>query len=245
MSNPLVDISRFVEQEAKNSKVAVIFDLDSTLFCVSPRTQAILRKLGRAPDFEEKYGEASEILRDIEVLPTDWGIRTVLQRQKLQPTEELIHEIRDYWRSRFFSGHYLDQDTIYPSANEYVRHLHDLGAQILYLTGRGEAQMREGTKKMLERWGFPFFDDSRLFMKPSDVQTDEGFKAVVLKNLVERYDHIWFFENEPVIIQQVRDLVPKVRVVFVNSVHSGRQTAPLDLPTIGMSYTEGLPVKKS
>lgn len=245
MLNPLVEISQFVTQEAKTSRVAVIFDLDSTLFCVSPRTQEILRRLGHAPEFDAQFSEASEILRNIEVLPTDWGIRGALQRQKLIATDELIKTVRDYWRKHFFAGAFLDYDTIYPSANEYVRHLHELGAHILYLTGRGDTPMREGTRKELERWGFPFFEDSKLYMKPSDVQTDEGFKAAALNQIAEHYDHIWFFENEPIIIQQVRDLVPKVRIVFVNSVHSGRAPAPLDLPTIGMSYTEGLPPKKS
>jgi len=96
--------------------------------------------------------------------------------------------------------------------------------------------MKSGTIRMLQHWGFPYFDDSRLYMKPSDVQTDEGFKAELLREIAPLYDHIWFFENEPVIIEQVRSLVPVVRVVYVHSVHSGRAVPPVDLPTIGMSY---------
>jgi hypothetical protein len=247
VNNPLIEISQFVEKEAKASRVAVIFDLDSTLFCVAPRTQAILRELGGQAEFAGKFQEASEILRNVEVLPTDWGIRAVMQRQKFTPTEELIMAVRDFWRRNFFANHFLDRDTIYPSANEYVRHLHQLGAQILYLTGREEKLMSEGTRKMLAHWGFPFFEDSKLYMKPSDVETDESFKAVTLKRISTDFDHIWFFENEPVIIDLVREMVPQVRIVFVNSVHSGRATPPADLPTIGMSYTSGLPgaVKKS
>lgn len=234
--NPLVEISEFVKSQATAEKVAVVFDLDSTLFCVSPRTQAILRKLGNEKEFSENYSEASKILRDVEVLPTDWGIRSALERHKFVADMSLIKTVRNFWRDHFFSNHFLDHDTIYPSANEYVTHLHQLGADILYLTGRNEGSMKTGTIKMLQRWGFPYFSDSKLFMKPSDVQTDEGFKAKVLEDLVRKYAHVWFFENEPVIIEQVRKLVPKVRIVFVNSVHSGRGTAPTDLPTIGMSY---------
>jgi hypothetical protein len=241
MTHPLVQVSEAVREQARNSRVAVIFDLDSTLFSVSPRTQAILRQLSREEGFSKRHQAVSEILRDVEVLPTDWGIRAVLERSRVQGGMELFKEVRNYWRQHFFANHFLEHDTIYPSADEYVRHLHELGAAILYLTGRNEGSMREGTVKMLKKWGFPLFHAEDLMMKPSDVQTDEGFKAQVLNGLAKKYDHIWFFENEPVIIAQVRGLVPQVRVVFVNSTHSGRAPAPTDLPTIAMSYREGLP----
>jgi FMN phosphatase YigB (HAD superfamily) len=238
--SPLIEVSEFVARHARNSRVAVIFDLDSTLFCVSPRTQAILRSLAEQPPFRAAFRDASEVLRNVQVLPTDWGVKAALERARLQPSVELIEEIRNYWRQHFFANHYLDHDTIYPSANEYVRHLQQMGAHILYLTGRHQGGMFDGTKRMLQHWGFPYFSDSSLIMKPTDVQTDESFKAKVLSDLRSQYEHIWFFENEPVIIDQVRQMLPQVHIVFVDSVHSGKGIAPTDLPTIGMSYVDGL-----
>jgi hypothetical protein len=241
--DPLVTVSQFVEQHAKGRRIAVIFDLDSTLFSVSPRTQAILRELGHQREFGENFTEASQVLRAVEVLPTDWGVRAVLERHKISGSVELFHAIRNFWHQHFFASHFIDRDEIYPSANEYVTHLHALGAEILYLTGRSNGSMRDGTIKMLKASGFPFFSDSRLFMKPSDVQTDEGFKADKLLEIAGNYDHIWFFENEPLIIEMVRQRVPQVKIVFVDSVHSGRASPPKDLPTIGMSYKSGVPKK--
>ncbi|MGE3683863.1 MAG: HAD family hydrolase [Bdellovibrionales bacterium] len=238
--HPLIEVAEQVREQSRAFTVAVIFDLDSTLFCVSPRTQHILRQLGHDREFSDQHAEAAEILRHIEVLPTDWGVRQALERTRLKPTPELAHLIRNYWRRHFFSSHLLDKDHIYPSANEYVRHLHDLGADILYLTGRNEAHMKAGTLRALMHWGFPFYAESKLIMKPNEIETDESFKAHVLKRLVQSYDHIWFFENEPVIIDQVRSLVPQVHIVFVNSVHSGQGVAPEDLRTIAPSYSAGL-----
>lgn len=239
-SNPLVEVSEHVRTHARTSKVTVIFDLDSTLFSVSPRTQHILRQLASEPDFATQFAREAEILRSVKVLPTDWGVRAVLEREKVMNSSiEFFKAVRDYWGKHFFSSGFLDRDDMYPSANEYVNHLHALGAEISYLTGRPEAQMREGTVKALNIWGFPLFPDTKLMMKPSDVLTDEGFKANVLEGMVDQYDHIWFFENEPVIIDQVRSRVPKVRIVFVDSVHAGRASSPTDLPTIGMSYEKG------
>lgn len=237
--NPLVEVSEFVRARVKDSRVAVIFDLDSTLFCVSPRTQNILRRLSRDESFRAAFSEASEVLANVEVLPTDWGVKQVLERARMPKMDspELARAIRNYWRKYFFSSHDLVHDIIYPSANEYVRHLHTLGADIMYLTGRPEGSMRPGTISALHAFGFPYTADEKLMMKPTEAQTDEGFKANLLRELVKNYDHIWFFENEPVIIEQVRASLPQVRIVFVDSTHSGKSLSPKDLPTIGMSYS--------
>lgn len=232
----LKDISEFVKKHAGNERVAVIFDLDSTLFCVSPRTQFILRELAEDPEFSSKFSRESEVLKSIEILATDWGIRSALQRTQMQSTPEFVDTVRRRWRERFFSSHHLDKDILYPSALEYVTHLKNLGAEILYLTGRNSGYMREGTVRTLARHGFPLKADENLIMKPSDVQADESYKATVLKDLITKYDHIWFFENEPVIIELVRAQVPQVRLVFVDSVHAGRANPPSDLPTVKANY---------
>jgi FMN phosphatase YigB (HAD superfamily) len=242
-SHPLIEVATHVETHAASSKVAVIFDLDSTLFSVSPRTQTILRELSKDVNFRERYAANAAILEAIEVLPTDWGIREVLVRQKLEWSSAFAEEVRLYWRKHFFSSPLLDHDEIYPLADEYVRHLKELGADIMYLTGRNESAMKIGTLRVLKRFGFPLDSETFLMMKPSDVETDESFKTTVLKEIAPHYDHVWFFENEPVIIQDVRRELPMVRIVWVDSTHARRAEPPRDLPTIGMSYREGLQKK--
>ena len=84
--HPLIEVATHVRDTARSARVAVIFDLDSTLFCVSPRTQSILRDLGHDSDFSARFQFESEILRNIEVLPTDWGVSQVLERTKVEAT---------------------------------------------------------------------------------------------------------------------------------------------------------------
>jgi hypothetical protein len=244
--HPLIEVTEHLREHARSMRVAVVFDLDSTLFNVSPRTQAILRRLGGDADFRAQFTAEAVVLSNIQVLPSDWGVRQALERTRIVGSQELFVAIRSYWRKHFFSSGDLHEDHIYPSANEYVRLVQSLGAEVFYLTGRSEGSMREGTLRALAHWGFPLVSDSHLIMKPSDVQTDESFKALELQKMCENggFDYIWFFENEPVIIEQVRALLPQIRIVFVNSVHAGRAVAPTDLPSIGMSYIEGLPAKK-
>jgi hypothetical protein len=234
--DPLTTVSDFVKSHAPGEKVATIFDLDSTLFEVSSRTQAILQKLGGTSEFQSKFETASETLRTIEVLPSDWGIKSLLTRYQGLTSTELLHHVRDFWRRHFFSSHFLDQDVMHPFANEYVRHLAELGAEIFYLTGRPQGSMREGTIAALRKFEFPLVSDAHLLMKPSDVETDEHFKTVALKELIPRFSHVWFFENEPVIIDEIRAALPQVKIVFVDTVHSGKSTPPTDLPTIGRTF---------
>jgi len=216
--------------------IAVIFDLDSTLFCVSPRSQAILRELGENAEFAREFDKVAAVLRDIEVRSTDWGIREPLLRTGVTVSPEAAGRIRAYWRSRFFASGHLHHDLVYPEAPNFVRGVQALGAEIFYLTGRPEASMREGTLRALSHHGFPLVSDGHLLMKVSDSEADEHFKVVVLREMIERFSHIWFFENEPVIIHDVRRELPSVNVIFVNSVHSGKAEAPTDIVTVVADY---------
>lgn len=237
--HPLLEVSEHVREHGSRDRVAVVFDLDSTLFCVSPRTRHILQMLGGEPEFAIRFADAAAILRSIEVLPTDYSVKEVLARTRIEPNHELVRHVRDYWRRHFFSSHFLDRDQIYPSANDYVTHLHRLGAQVLYLTGREERPMRTGTLSALGRWGFPLFDPNHLRMKPTGLDSDEKFKVQVMQEFVKSFDHVWFFENEPVIIEDVRKAFPQVHIVFVNSAHSGKAPAPVGLRTIAPDFSLG------
>ena len=237
--HPLLEVARSVSAEAPAQRVAVVFDLDSTLFCVAPRTQHILRTLGTSPEFITRHPRLAEWLAAVEVRPDDYSVRAIVARFGLRLEDAAVFAVRDHWHQHFFSSDHLHRDLVYPAAAEYVRALESRGAAVWYLTGRGESRMRRGTERALREHGFPLAD-AQLLMKPSEVLTDEGFKAAALRELSSSYDVIWFFENEPVIITEVRALVPLVRVVFVRSAHSGKGTEPTDGWIITPDYSFGL-----
>lgn len=230
LTKVLLDISQY-------KTCAAIFDLDSTLFCVSPRSQAILQDLAREPWFGEKFPEAAPVLSSVKVEKHEYGIKAALQRTGLNPSEELVQTVRKYWRSKFFSNSHMRHDLMYPGAQEFVQRIHDAGAEVYYLTGRSEALMREGTMDNLKYWKFPDLPFERVMMKPSDLESDENFKEIRLREMKSRYECIWFFENEPVIIHQVRKSLPDIRIVFIDSNHSGKADPPTDLLTVRMDFT--------
>jgi hypothetical protein len=222
--------------ESVSKRLTVIFDLDSTLFCVSPRSQFILRELAGDLQLMERYPLGTPHLAQVVVTANDWGIRPALSRGKVVGTIDFFEEIRKRWSERFFSSDYLHLDEPYPGAVDYLSLLEQKGVAIHYLTGRDEPRMRAGTLKALCDWKFPLASAEHLHMKPSSERHDAEFKKDRLERLNLPADVTWFFENEPVIINLVRRALPSIKIVFMDSVHSGREQAPGDLPRIGMSY---------
>lgn len=209
-----------------------IFDLDSTLFDVSPRIQAILRDFSNLTDIKREFPEAHESLSKIEVQPKDWGIKSALIRAGVHHFPETLREkVRDFWMQHFFSHHYLDYDQPYPGAVEFVNKLANLGVPIHYLTGRDEERMGQGTRQTLESKGFPVGNAGETYMKPKAGMDDAQFKVDHFKKIAPQ-DRIWFFENEPVNIHRVRKHHPEVRIVFFDSTHSGKESPPVDLPRL-------------
>lgn len=234
-------VDEILAESAEQRRPLVIFDLDSTLFNVSLRTQAIVETFARDPEMQMRFPNEVRFLSNFQILARDWGLKQALERAGFKSSEEFGKTIRDFWRSRFFSSEYLHHDRPYEGSREGVDRLHRAGADILYLTGRDEKNMKSGTVESLKYWGFPLkFKDNRtanLIMKPIKGSIDdEVFKENEMQKLVEQYSDphhdIWFFENEPVIIERVRKTTPSVRVIWVDTTHSGRAGAPTDLTVV-------------
>lgn len=211
-----------------------VFDLDSTLFDVGPRLQRILEDFAKLPDHQARFPDQLRHFDQIKVLPGDWGIKDALLRTGMADApEEFLEAVRHYWRTHFFSNDGLEHDIPYPGAVDFVRRLHELGADIVYLTGRDVHRMGTGSAKVLEKWKFPLDPKARLELKPDRRMDDALFKADWFLALPERhYEHIWFFENEPVNIHALRPKAPHVAIVFFASTHSRMAEPPTDLPVI-------------
>ncbi len=222
--------------KASGDPLDIVFDLDSTIFCVSPRTEAILRLLATDEEMLAHFPEFTAKLAHLEANSKDWGIRGILERAQFTATLEFFELLRKKWSAHFFSSNHLHIDKPYPGAIEYLRALDKAGARIRYLTGRDAPQMKQGTLKTFRQWNIPLQDPSYLLMKPDTARHDAEFKRETLQSIFGMERPVWFFENEPVIINIIRKSLPKVKIIFIDSVHSGREEAPSGLPVIPMSY---------
>ena len=223
---------------AENKSMVAIFDLDSTLFNVSPRTQKILSEF--AQDLAEK--ELQEQLLQVAVKQSDWGLKETLTNAGFSLNEhpDIFPKLRDFWIQRFFSSRYLHYDVPTRGAVVFAHQLNDLAEkkpEIIYLTGRDESRMGPGTREVLKKWNFP---EGRVVLKPHRDLDDAEFKLQWLGELIEteRLTHpekeILFFENEPVNINLIGRKFPHVHVIFLNTTHSRREE--ISVPVFEMDH---------
>jgi Haloacid dehalogenase-like hydrolase len=233
IENPAKVVFREIVSNA-GQRPLVVFDLDSTLFDVSPRTQQILNEFLNNQQIQAKFAQEIEHLKGLKVLSGDWGIKQAIIRSGLKSSEGFYKALRDFWRRRFFSSDYLHIDRPYKGAIEYVQALSRSQIEIYYLTGRDEQNMKRGTLETLAFWGLPLADEStHLIMKPVKGSVeDEDFKELRLRDLSKKSSLIWFFENEPLIIDKVLKSSLNIRIVWIDTTHSGKANPPVGLPII-------------
>ncbi len=196
----------------------VIFDLDSTLFHVSPRSFEILKEWAKA--------SSVSILPDLKEEDMGYSIEDVWVKKGLsiETGESFKHlkDAKDFWRKRFFSNEYIHHDLPHAGAVEYVRRLYEMGAKIVYLTGRDVPLMAFGTVDHLRNCGFPVeVERTRLILKPKRHIDDLVFKAGVCKAASEWGEVVASFENEPKNLVAMQEaLGPKAMHIFFESVSS-------------------------
>jgi hypothetical protein len=232
LQNILTETSK---RQAAGEKTLMVFDLDSTLFDVSPRIKKVLHHFAEAPEHRKLFPEACEILRNAETLRSDWGVKNAVIRAGLDKHHPDFHQaMKNFWLKTFFSNEYLEYDTPYEGAVEYVQELFKRGAEIVYLTGRDISRMGQGSRDVLLKWNFPLDNQkATLVLKPEKGMDDAEFKSDWFAQLPPgKFAKIWFFENEPVNVNLVRLKHQHVEIVFFDSTHSGKAEPPSDLPKV-------------
>ncbi|MFN8791923.1 MAG: HAD family hydrolase [Bdellovibrionales bacterium] len=220
-------VSSLEEDRRQGRAVLAVFDLDSTLFDVSPRLQKILEDLRDHPELVLRFPETLPLLKNVKTLRSDWGIKSALSRVfSGQPPGHEFHKFaREFWAKSFFTNEYLQYDHPVEGAVDFVNHVHQLGLQIAYLTGRDWGRMGPGTVEVLKKWNFPVPNeqDVRLAMKPVAGSDDSEFKSGWFMNIKPHdYTRLLFFENEPVILHNVMKDHPEIEIFFLETTHSGR-----------------------
>lgn len=212
-----------------------VFDLDSTLYDLTLRVTAILDRFARDPDVCARHPDACRLLKDVEIRRTDWGLTEPLGRIGISKKthKDFVDEVQAAWARGFFSNDFLDRDFPLPGAVDFVKRCLESGADVIYLTGRDTTRMGEGTVKSLRECGFPLDDvRAKLWLKPERELDDAEFKADVMADLVKKYSPVWLFENEPVNINAVVKRVPEVRIVFIDTCHSGLEDVENAIATV-------------
>ena len=224
----------------KKGQSLFVFDLDSTLFCMKHRTQAIIRSCINKKDFCEKFLKHLDTIKKVEVTERDWSVEEIMSRYGFSPEEPLVLSVKKIWKKKFFTNDYLDLDRPYKGCVKFVQYIAKLGAKVLYLTARNRG-MYEGTVKSLRNWDFPLEDEKHLIMKDKHtvedtVYKDSLYKIRHLQEFVKKFDTVSFFENEPVILNEAAKTIPQIHLFWMDSVHSRREKPPKSALPLAMNY---------
>lgn len=212
---------------------AVVFDLDSTLFDVKSRTLRIAKEFARTA-----RGRYAEALHGFWLKLHPGAIHYTLEAtaeansfpSEARESQSYLADLKQFWRERFFAGEYLLHDTPALGARDYVRRVEDAGAHVVYLTGRDESAMGEGTKLALRHWGFPASPrTTTLAMKPRFGVDDAEFKDAFLASLRGRMAVLALFDNEPANFSVFAKNFPEASLVFRHSSCSRKPAEPVNL----------------
>jgi len=189
---------------ANGENVKVVFDLDDTIWDGRPRTV----ELGHRYDAEHGTHLFDDLALD--QVGKD-GFETAVNAGLSRSDAKAFNS---YWKSRVFTDEMAQFDAPMPEIDSLAQQAHDAGAQVIYLTGRPEAE-RETTRGELQRLGLPGADDAHLIMKPTLNQPTADYKVAEFKKMLEPGDtHVGWF-----ITESRRDL-------------GAVQDAKLDVPTV-------------
>ncbi len=219
------------------AQTVVVLDLDSTLYNVGSRTQAIGEAFCKEPQFLDKYPEECEQLKNLKVTSKHWGISDGIEELGIRSEITFFRDIAQYWRKKFFISDFLKYDTPSKGSHEFVNELLKNKITINYLTGRNKENMFHGTVDGLKKDGFPLNDQHELHMKPTQGMSDSKYKRDIIIDINKKFEHIWLIDNEPAILIELINSCPYVNCVFFDTVHSKRAEPPENILTLDGDFT--------
>ena len=195
----------------------VVFDLDGTLMDNRPRTLAILKELA-----QELSGEAHSSADRIAAAEAEELAYLLGDSMKKLGIEhpDLVARAETFWKSRFFSDHYLQHDIAIAGSVEFAKACYEAGACLVYFTGRDLPLMGIGSFQSLRDLGFPIgIVGTELVCKPDAKIPDEIFKRTEGPKLKRVGRVVAAFDNEPANCNAFLETNPDAEVVFIDTQH--------------------------
>lgn len=207
---------------ATNRRAFVLLDLDSTLYEVSERSAQIFRHAAR--DLGELPAPVRARLETVSKEELGYSVRDSWVALGLCAQDPALsaacESLERYWRHHFFSDTFLGHDELYAETREWVNRLHATGAEIVYLTGRDEPAMRQGTLANLVRDGLPVGPGTHLCLKDRRDRDDVEHKVGAARRFAETGEIAASFENEPRNFAALVAAFPDASHVFVDTICS-------------------------
>jgi hypothetical protein len=194
MRHPILQTVLDDVERLRAERPVVLFDLDGTLYDNRPRTLRILHAF--AAQLPREHAADAERIRALAYTELHYRMDETLAPRGVAPA--VIAAAQVAWRTRFFTDAACSDDVPVAGSVPFVRRCWDLGATVVYLTGRDIPGMLLGTCRTLRDDGFPIaVPRVELVMKPTFEEGDTVFKERLLAPLSELGHVVASFDNEP------------------------------------------------
>ncbi len=218
-ASPLDQIRVAVAREKRAGRMPVIvFNIDGTIFDNRPRSQAILR------DFIAAGGDSySDIADSINSLGKDSIDYFVVDSFKTVGVTDMLflESALKFWSDRFFTDEYVQKDMPMDGSASFITEMHDSGAMIVYLSGRGRTAMMDGTFTSLRMHGFPVATPRTiLILKPNPRDNNEDYKRGAMRDISRLGRVVAAFENDPRSVNLMKRQWPSAKVVMIRAPHA-------------------------
>ena len=184
------------------------------------------RHLKIAQEFASFRTPAAAVVGRMEA--EDFGYEAdVAMKQAGMRDPRLLREFRAYWAQNYFTSKYALLDLPHAGAVDFVHACYERGAQVIYLTGRDEPKMGEGTRRSLVQHAFPMGRRATLLLKPQTRMGDTEWKTQALPQVEAAGRVAATFENEPRNANLFAQRYPEGIHVLMETVCSPGAVAPL------------------
>ncbi len=155
----------------------IVLDIDSTIINTRKRNQAIV---------DAAYKTNPQWFKKKPLLNNEvWDVCEVL-RQTGVLLEENVSFLRNFWEKRFFENEWLNYDEPYPFVKDCLYTLKKDGFAFVYLTGRDQPGMGQGTRKSFSDNKLPITVEDEFMFKPAFEIPDTEFKKFACNSLKKR-----------------------------------------------------------
>lgn len=174
----------------------IIFDIDDTIIDCRHRKYLVIQDFIEQALIKERFPLECQRLGQMPWTEVCYRIIDTLRKQDIHHPH-FSEELLQFWRFHYFSYPYLLRDQAFPQAISFVQQCAAWGAAIVYLTGRDEQGMGQGTRESMQKLGFPTSSDQVSFiLKLDPLQDDVGFKKAALEDIAKQGEVVAAFENE-------------------------------------------------
>ena len=203
-------------------EAAIIIDIDDTLMDTTGRFQEILLEVGSEHNIPQLTTLEAAQIQPGHCWMTcgNVGLNQRLIKQICgDPTDDTTSD--SFWGKKFFlEPSYLQYDYVIPGSTIFITRLrNELPVHIVYLSGRMEKYLLDGTIKQLEYHNFPLSKtgdkfSTTIILKPENVNNNMEFKKQVIARLQDKYHIIAAIDDNLRNVNMFREMLSKDAIVI-------------------------------